>query len=66
MLLNCTQIGALDTVESELKAFRDTIMKSESFASYLANPTIARGVKVDSVRTAFLQKQISPLHSFSF
>lgn len=39
----------LDTVETELAAFKSSIAKSPTFGKFLANPTLSRKEKVAKV-----------------
>jgi F-type H+-transporting ATPase subunit O len=54
-----SKIKALDTVETELKAFRETISKSVALSDYLKNPTIPRPDKVAQMGDIFDEKKFS-------
>lgn len=43
------KVGALETVENELKAFNETLKKIPNFAAFLANPTVRRNDKYEMV-----------------
>lgn len=54
-----SKVELLDKVEAELQAFKGTVEKSESLASFMENPNVSRGTKQKQLDNMLDEKKFS-------